>query len=310
MKKLRKFWLIGWFVFMGGSAMADDRAPGATEIAMDIGLTSGKASILVDDVPFFGPGQSLEAEASINASLPANAIFGPGQNDISLRFWPAESGLGNTPGLKVRFGYAPADSFPDAFTDRPYAVMLEIHADPRAPMGFSVQETVQGQPLMNGQLVQSSVREIANGGVEAELSVEVGIALPPKRWISGQVLTASDDTARKIEGLMHHAYTAFENGPTAITREFQPMLERQAAAQGMSVETLLQTDYAPFIDHSMGFDLKPFKASGSRLVLMGGGRLATLLPQPVMFVNKDTHEEGGPFLAFWRDTKGDWQIMH
>ncbi len=86
-------------------------------------------------------------------------------------------------------------------------------------------------------------------------------------------------------------------------------IERLSATAGMSVEEARQTDYAPYIDSSIGFELQPFDAAKSNLHIMGNGRLATLVPAPVVFENAEISETLSPLLAYWRDSRGEWQIM-
>ena len=88
------------------------------------------------------------------------------------------------------------------------------------------------------------------------------------------------------------------------------MLEHLAATVGMTVEEAIATEYAPYIDKTMGFELQPFDASQSRLVIMGKGRLATLVPSPVVFHNAEIDETAGPMLVYWQDANGTWQIIH
>ncbi|GLK65330.1 hypothetical protein GCM10017635_28040 [Paracoccus kondratievae] len=290
--------------------MADERAPGQTEIALDVELTSGKAEVRVDDVPFFGPGQALDAEASIVASLPANSILGPGLNDVLLHFTPTDSGLGNEPVFRARFGYAPAGTFPDAFSDRPFAILVDIRPDPQQPGGFKLEQAIQGQPLLTGKLNAPTLTTLPDGALEVSLQLDVGVDLPTQKWKGGRQLSDDATTRRQVESMMRRAHSALAAGPATIKQELGPMLQRLAATVGMTVDEAIVTEYAPYVDKSMGFELQPFDASQSRLVIMGNGRLATLIPPPVVFHNAEIGESGGPMLIYWQDANGEWQIIH
>lgn len=289
--------------------MADNPAPGKTEIAMDLHLTDGRMDVLFDDVPVFGQGESLEAEASIITSFPANTPLGPGRNDIVIRFWPGDSKLNNEPGLKVRFGYSETGSFPDPFTDRPYAVLVEIKPNEAAPEGFRLDYSIKGQPLLSGK-VAPELRQIADGGFEVELQLDVQVDLPEQKWKSGQVLHNDGATRSDMIGLMRRAHEALAAGPGKTLRELGPMIRQNAAAIGMTVEEFLQTEYGLMLDPSLGFKLQPFDATQSKLVIFGNGRLATLAPPPVRYIDEAAGESMSPFLAYWRDGNGNWQIIH
>ena len=278
---------------MGGVALADDPAPGQTEIAMDIALSSGRADVLVDDVPFFGPGQSLSADASIIASLPANTILGPRSNAAVIRFWPGDSGLGNEPGLRLRFGYAPTDTYPDAFSDRPHAVLVEITRDPDAALGFRLDHSIAGQPLLTTQ-VQPDLTQTVDEGIEARLDLDVQLALPDRKWLAGQPLYDDAATRAALIDQMRVARDAIAAGPEAFLHALGPMIARNAATVGMTPQQAVQTGYAPFFDTSLGFVLQHFDAEQAELTLMGNGRLATLTPSPIRFVNEEINESGAP----------------
>lgn len=298
------------FLTLAGSVAADERAPGQTEIALDIEVTSGKAEVWIDDVPFFGPDQALAAEASILTSLPANSILGPGTNDVLLRFTPDNSGLGNAPAFRARFGYTPVGTFPGAFSDRPFAIMVEIRHDPQQSGGFKLEQMVQGQPLLTGQLMEPSLTTLPDGAAEVSLQLDVGVDLPAQDWKTGRQLTDDATTRAEVEGMMRRAHAALAAGPAAIRQELGPMLEHLAATVGMTVEEAIATEYAPYIDKTMGFELQPFDASQSKLVIMGKGRLATLVPSPVVVHNAEIGETAGPMLVYWQDANGTWQIIH
>lgn len=298
------------FLMLAGSVAADERAPSQTEIALDIEVTSSKAEVWIDDVPFFGPGQSLAAEASILTSLPANSILGPGTNDVLLRYTPANSGLGNTPAFRARFGYTPVGTFPDAFSDRPFAILIDIRPDPQQAGGFKLEQMVQGQPLLSGQLKEPSMTVLPDGAAEVSLQLDVGVDLPAQDWKGGRQLTDDATTRTEIEGMMRHAHSALAAGPAAIRQELGPMLEHLSTTVGMTVDEAIAAEYAPYIDKTMGFELQPFDASQSRLVIMGRGRLATLVSSPVVFHNAEIGETVGPMLVYWQDANGTWQIIH
>lgn len=289
--------------------MADDSAPGMTEIAMDIALTDGRAEVLVDDVSFFGPGETLEAQASIIASLPANTILGPGTNNVTVRFWPGDSALENQPELKIRFGYSAAGTFPDPFSNRPYAAQIHIVPEPTAALGFRMDQAIPGQPLLNAG-IGPDLKIIGDRGVQAQLQLDVKVDLPAQEWKTGQNLGDDEATRQDVIGLTRRAHAALKAGPEGAMRELGPMIQRNAATIGLSAEEALQSEFSVFVDPSLGFELQPFDAERSRLVIMGGGKLATLVPSPVVFKNDATDESGSPILAYWLDNSGNWQIIH
>lgn len=310
MTGLRKALVFVWLAVFASALLAQDRSAGHNEIAMDIELSDGRADVRIDDVPFFGFGESVEAEASLVTSLPANMMLGPGRNDVVVRFWPGKVSGEPAPRLRLRFGYAPGGSEPTPFREQPYAIQMTLHRDTAAAGGYALVHEAPGQPLMRGELMSSQPRALPDGGLEVALRLQVAVALPEQRWKSGARLSAHAATRQAVEARMRSAHAAFAQGRQSAQRHLAPLLERQGASIGVASDKVFDTQYAPFIDPSLGFRLQPFDASKSKLEIFGGGRLATLTPSPVVFTQAQLNEARAPRLYFWRDASGQWQIWH
>ncbi len=294
-----------------GQVQAENAAQKKVDM-LDLKLSNGQTVILIDDVPVFGVGGVFSAEAMVDAQgLPLDGVLGPGENEVTLQFWPGESDYGFSPGMTVRFTLHSFAQGEGAFAaGSPYKVSVEIIPAADTSSGFALQADVPGQPLISWSLSETELMALPDGGVEVHLAIDAGVDWPEQRWKQGETLSDDVQTEGQVKALIKPIYVAFAEGTVADSPELAPMLERQAMAQKMTVEQLLRTDYFSFVDKSSGFELQPLNLEESRLVLIGYGHLATLDPQPVQFVNPQTGETGSPFLAFWKDGRGQWQIIH
>lgn len=163
--------------------------------------------------------------------------------------------------------------------------------------------------MLSGQ-VDPELRQIADGGFEVGLRLDVQVDLPEQKWKSGQLLHNDVSTHAELVSLTRRAHAALTAGPSEIRHVLGPMIERQAATIGMTVEQYLEHEFILFLDPSLGFELQPFDAAQSQLMIFGNGRLATLILSPVTFVNEAAGEMGNPLLVYWLDSNGDWQIIH
>ncbi|MEQ8899614.1 MAG: hypothetical protein RID11_01985 [Roseovarius sp.] len=167
---------------------------------------------------------------------------------------------------------------------------------------ISVRYSEIPEPMMDGMWVKLrlSYRE-AGTFPDPFSSDDYAIDIPPAASPDGRVLARGMSTQIAVEAAMRRAHDAFAEGRGSVVAELGPKLERMAACLDMPREAMLDTTYVPFLDPSYGFALHPYDADEARIVLIGNGRFATLVPPPVTFRNPETGEVLAPDLAFFPD---------
>ena len=286
-----------------GPVLAQTADPAKTAFGVEMDVTGVNLDIRINDVPLFGvvePANPFDARGV--HFLRFNAALLPGPNEISVRYSEIPEPMMDGMWVKLRLSYREAGTFPGPFSGDNYALELRIPGSEDRPLDY----TVKGQPFLE---VVTPPEVVDEQGTIA-MVLDYVIDIPPAAWPDGRVLARDMSTQTAVEAAMRRAHDAFSEGREAVVAELGPKLQRMAASLGMPLETMLDTMYVPFLDPSYGFELQPYDADEARIVLIGNGRLATLVPPPVTFRNPETGEVLAPDLAFFRDEAGQWHVAH
>jgi len=298
MMKPLKSALTALLVSLGRYAMADTAPTATTEFNIDFNLTGGIFDLRVNDVPVFGPGAPLDTPASIISSFPLNAYVYNGTNTVTLGFTAKEDAV-EPPQLRVRFEHIQTGSFPEIFGDRPFA------ADTLIPGTEDRDHTYI--PGTMPSLTGSETAQFNDGTLGFSLTANSD--RPAPSWPDGQIITADRATFTALVSEAQRAHGVFAQGRKAMEEQFQPFLAHMANGFGMDVSTFLDFDYAVFADPSQGYVLQDFDASNSEVQIYGNGRLAILVPSPVVFLNAEFGETASAYLYYWKDDTGAWRMM-
>jgi len=266
-------------------------------------VTGVNLDIRINDVPLFGvvePANQFDARGI--HFLRFNAALLPGRNEISVRYSAIPEPLMDGMWIKLRLSYREAGTFPDPFSTDDYALEVRIPGSEDSPLDY----TAKGQPFLD----VVTPPEVVDEQGTIMMVLDYAIDIPPAAWPDGRVLARDMSTQIAVEAAMRRAHDAFSEGREAVVAELGPRLRRLAASLGMPLEAMLDTMYVPFLDPSYGFELQPYDADEARIVLIGNGRLATLVPPPVTFRNPETGEVLAPDLAFFQDEAGQWHVAH
>ncbi len=278
--------------------MADTAPTATTEFNIDFNLTGGILDLRVNDVPVFGPGAPLDTQASIISSFPLNAYIYNGTNTVTLGFTPKEDAV-EPPQMRVRFEHIEAGSFPPIFEDRPFAADTYIPGADAADFTYI--------PDSMPSLSASPEAQFAAGTLGFSLTADSD--RPAPSWPDGQQLTADMATFTALVSEAQRAHGVFAQGRAAMEEQLAPFLAHMAGGFGMDVGTFLDFDYAVFADPAQGYVLQDFDASKSEVQIYGNGRLAILVPSPVVFINEEFGEAASAFLYYWKDETGAWRLM-
>lgn len=296
--------------------MAEDRNPETVAVGVDFEITAAEILFFVNGVPVFAPGEPFGGPEQMESQLRMNPSFRKGRNVVTLmvRMIP-DGALGYAPIVRMDFGHWEFLSQALPFDGRPMAVSLQV-----APQVNAAEQTVQeitasvaGQPLMAASM---PLRSAGDGALEAwntyTFELDIDVDLPPMAWLDqGQML---EDTPALREGLtaeMRRVHDALAQSGAAARQTLDGFISRQAAALGATADEYFEYTVQPVLDAPPEQRvLKPFDISAAELAFFGGGRLATFVPIPHRF---DDLETGGAFTLYfyyWKDAKGDWQLIH
>lgn len=278
--------------------MADTAPTASTEFNIDFNLTGGTLDLRVNDVPVFGPGTPLEAQASITTSFPLNGYVYNGTNVVSIDFTPKVDALDGS-NLRMRFEHIEAGSFPAIFADRPFAADAYIPGADDTAFDY-----IPGtMPSLTGSAdAQFTDTTLA-------FTLDANSDRPAPSWPDGQQITADMATFTALVAETQKAHDIFAKGRSAMEEQLGPFLAHMAAGFGMDVSTFLDFDYAVFADPAQGYTLQEFDAGKSEVQIYGNGRLAILVPSPVVFLNEEYGETASAFLYYWKDDTGAWRLM-
>jgi hypothetical protein len=300
-------------MMIGVPAMAEEPNLRQTEIGMDIDMTAAKMVMFINDVPVFDPAAPFDVDMNLNTVLPLNQSFTRGRNrvTIALLLDPSDPG-GFVSGLTVNFGYWQTDTYPMPFSARPMAGGFSVSVDRTSGTPQEVlTPRVEGQPYM----AASRAVRVAGTGVAGtwntyEIEFDIQMALPPHRWMEGQMLTADRATADGVTAALRKTHAALAAGNAAILGDLGPFVQNHSAAIGVTVDEYIDANFPPFFAPEDGFALMPFDVTGSELQLFGGGRLATMVPIPLVFESDTLDEQGTLFIYYWKDASGQWQVIN
>lgn len=282
--------------------LADGADPGRTEFAIDLQANAVVLDIRLNDIPLFGVEQPANPfPAQVLTTVPIHSGLQPGRNVVTVRHSEMPDPVMEGMVVRLRFTHHEAGSFPAPFSGDAYALDLAIPGAEEQPFAARLGET----PFIS--VVERP--EVVDADGTVSMTLDYAIDMPASEWPGGEVLERDMATRVAVEGEMRRAHAAFAAGRDGVLSELRPMIDHLSASYGMTPEAFLDTLYAPFVDHSQGFALRPFDAKQARLELFGNGRLATLVPSPVVFENSGLKETFAPDLFYWRDGSGTWRLI-
>jgi len=285
-----------------GPVLAQTADPGRTEFAIDLQANAVVLDIRLNDIPLFGVEQPANPfPAQVLTTVPINSGLQPGRNVVTVRHSEVPDPVMEGMVVRLRFTHNEAGSYPAPFSGDVYALDLSIPGAEEQPFAVRLGET----PFIS--VVERP--EVVDAEGTIALTLDYAIDMPASAWPGGEVLEKDMATRVAVEGEMRRAHAAFAAGRDGVLGELRPMIDHLSASYGMTPEAFLDTLYAPFVDPSQGFALRPFDAEQARLELFGNGRLATLVPSPVVFENSELKETFAPDLFYWRDGSGTWRLI-
>lgn len=282
--------------------LADGVDPGRTEFAIDLQANAVVLDIRLNDIPLFGVEQPANPfPAQVLTTVPINSGLQPGRNVVTVRHSEVPDPVMEGRVVRLRFTHHEAGSFPAPFSGDAYALDLSIPGAEEQPFAARLGET----PFIS--VVERP--EVVDAEGTLSMTLDYAIDMPASKWPGGEVLEKDMATRVAVEGEMRRAHAAYQAGRDGVLGELRPMIDHLSASYGMTPDTFLDTLYAPFVDPSQGFALRPFDAEEARLELFGNGRLATLVSSPVVFENSELQETFAPDLFYWRDGSGTWRLI-
>ena len=303
-----KLVLITGLMMPWSTMMANEGDPGQTALVMDMSLSGVQLDLRVNDMPISDPAFLLGSDGPLSTIMTLNSAFVSGQNLVSLSVVPeSEVSSGWDQQVRARFGYCPAADFPVPFDDRDFAIDIQYRLEPGATTGdFSV--TRAGQD----GLVALEVGKIssADGRDMLGMTLDVGLNLPPLAWMEGQHLSPDAKMQSELVAQYKKLYTQISQSYDDMNAALAPYFTRQAAAFGVSLEQFIELNVRPIFGPESGTEFLPLDISKSELRLYGNGRLAALVPMPLVYRNEANGEEGTLLIYFWKDQSGQWQIIH
>lgn len=294
----------------------DNPNPGATTIGMDINISAADMDLRVNDVPVFDPdpNRPFGAQGTIRTQIGMNPSFAPGENTIRVKVKmkpDTDSGFANA--FRIDFGYWSKANRTRPFSGHPMAGGFELTIEESSsglPM-LILNAYTAGQPLMTAERAQ----HVAGSGIPTEwntyeMKVNVALDLPEAKWMQSKPLTQSAHTATAVLSELQTAHDGISQGMRGTMNALGPYISRQAAAEGVGVEEFASTVMGVLFDASSGFTPLPFDISDAQLTYFGNGRLATYVPIPIGFENKETKQKAILFVYYWQDASGNWQVIH
>lgn len=333
MRKRFELAAAGLILMIGGAAMADDANLGSTAIGMDVNLSAATLELRVNDVPVFDPAEGLAVEGQAITQLPLNPAFQQGHNTVSVRLRFGGGAEGFDPAFKADFGVWSLENQPMPFDGRPMAVRMAVTPAEAGGAGAPVLTSrVDDQPQVRATAPMavappagaagSGTGSAGAGAGEAaatgtppaaearyDFNLDVALPLPPAAWMGGQALTDDRATADAVTAELKALHDALGQGFGPAMTRLAPFNARQAAAIGATPGQFAEASFGMLFDGS-GYRLAPFDVSKSELRIYGDGRLATMVPIPLVFDNDETDEHATLFVYFWKDRTGAWQIIH
>ena len=298
-------------------ADADPTDPGQTAIGMDFEISAVDMDLRVNDVPVFDPAIYFSIDAAANSQINLNPAFQEGKNVISVRVrrHQGEAVPGFDPGVRLRFGYWPAGTFPEMFSDRPFVADI-VMAPPAEGLGSApplvvIASEAPGQELMRVTDIDQAARLTEDGWAQFDITVDVKVRLPKFAWMQKAVsLNGSVAERAQVLAQLARAHDALVAGPGATADVLGPYLDQKAGAVGMDTGSFAEMSFGFLFDPERGFAVDPFETSDRPLALFGNGRVATVLPVPVTFTNADLGRQGTLYLYYWQDAQGQWHVIH
>lgn len=297
MKRLKSL-LASVLILLGGSSMAETTSVSTTEFSLEFRLWGGVLDLRINDIPVFGVGDPLDAQTSINSSFPLNAFVQNGLNTVTVDFEAHPEPLVDT-SLHLRFGYNSSAIFPELFSDLPFAADVKIPGSSESHYDY----VAAAMPSMIG--LNDATYD--NGTLTFTLEVDSDRSAP--LWLGGEPLTANDATRNALIAQTRLAHAAIENGADAARDVLGPMLAYNGEAFGESADAIFEFDYAFLSDPSLGFELQPFDSEASEVRIFGDGRIAILVPSPVVVISEAENQQIRLTLYYWKDETGTWRII-
>lgn len=288
--------------------LSNSTSPADHFIGARLEILRGEIMILVNDLPLFEPNETIGGNDHEALNFNFNGVLMPGRNEFTLktRLAPPED-TGQSPHIRIEFAYWQGGQFGGRIGEHPSAISLSISLD---NMGRVVmQQENRGQPMMLAEPaihLAGPLRE--DEWNEFSIRIKLGHALPQPAWTSGQILRDNAATRTAIKEQFSRAHIAIKSGRQDYEEFILPQLILQGTAYGLHPRQYADNLIGAMFNPRLGLQLQPYDDTKSQLRLFGHGRLATLVPTPIRL--ESAVSSGAPFLYFWKDQAGNWQVLH
>lgn len=291
----------------GTKATAAPLDPAETAIGLDIDITAAILDMRVNDVPVFTPGTPFGSDATITTHIPLNPAFRQGRNTVTLTLTPhADPVDGFETAFRARLLWRPAGhpSLPFAETDHAITVTFD-QAGPDGAWLASTPGTQTHLAIAGGKTVTH-----ADGTASFDFAVDIDMALPPFAWQAAEPLVLTSETEAGIRAAYARLHAALARGEETARQALAPYIARQAAAIGATPDQFFDASLAPLFQADTGFEILGLDANAGTVQRFGNGKLAALVPSPLVFDNLSTGQQATLLLYVWQDAKGDWRVIH
>ncbi len=291
--------------------MADDRNPRFTAVGIDISVKAAEIVMSINDVPVFNPAEVFGGEGEIDTTMRLNPTFRKGRNSIviGLRMLPGAA-AGYDPYLRIDFGHWDIREYPDSFDGRPMAVRMQVTLSETGEQVLKHAVELQPRIAANDPARIAPPGPPQEGWVWYRFDAEVDVDLPPMAWMEGEALSDTAETRQTLTAAMRKVHSNLGDGSATARAALGPFIERQAASLGGTVDEYFPVYMASDFDNE-DLRLVPFDVSDAELRFFGEGRLATFVPMPHRFEDEKTPGYVVTmFFYYWRDTDGEWNLIH
>ncbi|MCF6444308.1 hypothetical protein [Nereida sp. MMG025] len=280
--------------------MAENANVAQTQFQIELQLQNTTIDVEVNGKSIFGVNNPIVNIGGAAFPLPINPHIHNGENTVTITYSPSEGAGEDSSSFRARFEHVEKNTFPPLFADRLTAADISVPGPAELPFSYA--------PGDMAFLTGSTAPEFTDGQITFTLTARSD--RPDALWFNGQTLQPDSETASAVLTQFQNAYGAIERGREAVLDTLGPHLAYQGGSIGLTAEQVADTHFAIYIDAARGFVRQPFDPSQSELVITGNGRLATLHPSPITFINDDTQQMATVRLFYWKDENGAWQVMH
>ncbi|MEC7761721.1 MAG: hypothetical protein VX874_07435 [Pseudomonadota bacterium] len=294
-------------IFDGAKVTAAPLDPAETSIGLDIDITAATLDMRVNDVPVFTPGAPFGSDATITTHIPLNPAFRQGRNTVTLTLTPrADPVDGFEPAFRARLLWKPAGQPTLPFAETEHAIAVTL--DPAASDGPRLVSTPGSQKHVTVAGVETATH--ADETVSFDFVVDIDLALPPFAWQAAEPLVLTSEAEAGIRAAFARLHAALARGDDTARRALAPYIARQAAAIGVTPDQFFDASLAPLFQADTGFEILGLDPNAGTVQQFGNGRLAALMPSPLVFDNLSTGQQATLLLYVWQDAKGDWRVIH